>query len=178
MVKTAAYDDSGADLASWRSQRSLFEGEACALGKFSLSSAIAFPDATVLRWLCSGEAGLGITGQTLVNGQSWCDMSPLPPKSSIAPFKASRSAKAACDKVKDVLAGASLAGVAPAKMQQRRNVSTAPASVFAINCTASWKATVSTPNKVGLAKGRATCLPPARETAPDMPPRPAHACPC
>ena len=153
MANTSSYDGSFMSMPG-----TVVEGKGCAVGSLSYSGTLTVPapffnkdimpePLLTLRMLCGGTAGLGIASQLLIVDQV-CDVQ-LPANSSLVPFKASSSAKAACDKVKDVLASVtpfdpgSFSGKA-----QRPNVSTAASAFAPTNCTASWKATVTTPSKV------------------------------
>ena len=155
LVNVSSYNDTADSYDPTAQTMSLLPSPDCAFGKYSFASAIPYTRAVLVKMLCDGVAGMGLNGQTLTAGRSWpgassfgyCDQSGLPPKSSIGKFKASKTAKAACAKIKDVLANVMWDTMGTEAGKASNNALT-PA-LAPLDCTVSWKADLNFFDKVG-----------------------------
>ena len=157
LVNVSSYNETGDYYDPAAQRMTMFYSQTCVVGKFSFAAATLFPVSFLLKMLCDGVAGMGLTGQTLTAAPDFpggpfghCYPSQLPPKSTIGKFKASPTAKAACAKVKDLLAGVSWDNPMGAEAgKTSKKVANASYIFNPIDCTVSWKADLNFADKVG-----------------------------
>ena len=99
-----------------------------------------------LALLCSGDAGLGLSTNLFVLGASRYNPTQEPTKDSLVKFQASRSAAAACDKIKGLFQSMSGTASTAAKASAKAAVAD-PA--LQLDCNVTFKATKTSTTKVG-----------------------------